>query len=185
MPVQEPLRELPNRYKDLQLLLDQMPVTRSDGSAGLLATKGALEKAVHSLPNYHHQIIKEDQPHVKAALFRAYSFLSSAYTLSPAHHTFLQTGQYGLGNKKIPANLAEPFVAIADSISVFPWLDYHYAYALGNYFKKDPSKGLAWVKLGNGSQIFRNARRKRVYYASCRHQSVFSRLDKSNIWAYQ
>ena len=147
LPVQEPLRELPNRYKDLQLLLDQMPVTRSDGSAGLLATKGALEKAVHSLPNYHHQIIKEDQPHVKAALFRAYSFLSSAYTLSPAHHTFLQTGQYGLGNKKIPANLAEPFVAIADSISVFPWLDYHYAYALGNYFKKDPSKGLAWSNL--------------------------------------
>ena len=147
LPVKEPLQKLPQKYHELQSLLDHMPVVKDDGSSGYLSMPGGIEKATMHLPNYIDEVKKEKDPFVKAALFRGYSFLASAYTLSPAHHTFLKTGKYGLGNNKLPANIAQPFVTVADAMDVFPWLDYHYAYSLGNYFKKDKTKGLEWNNL--------------------------------------
>ena len=147
LPIEEPLRKLPDTYAELQSLLDEMPVVKDDGSPGLLATERALEQATERLPNFLNQVKKEKDPRVKAALFRGYSFLASAYTLSPAHHTYLKTGKYGLANKKIPPTLAQPFVAIAEALEVFPWLDYHYAYSLGNFYKKEETKGWDWSNL--------------------------------------
>jgi len=47
--------------------------------------------------------------------------------------------RYGKGRKVLPANVARSLVHVASKLGVFPYLDYHYAYSLGNYVKKDPS----------------------------------------------
>lgn len=147
LPLHEPLQTLPTKYSELQFLLDNMPICKEDGSPGYLALNGGIEKATNQLPNFYEEVKEEKDPFVKAALFRAYSFLTSAYTLSPSYQFFKKTGDYGLGNKIIPKNIAQPFVKISEMLEVSPWLDYHYAYSLGNYRKKDSSKGLEWTNL--------------------------------------
>lgn len=147
LPQKEPLATLPDKYIRLQQLIEQMPVVKSNGDLGLLSTEGAFESQALMLPNYLDEVNDESDTFVLAALFRAYSFVASAYTLAPAHHNFLQTGKYGKAHDTLPSNLAQPFVAVAQKLDVFPWLDYHFAYSLGNYHKIDPSAGYAWTNL--------------------------------------
>ena len=78
LPIQEPLNTLPETYKALQELLDQMPIKLNNGTPGLLASEGEFEKKASTLPNYLEAVKKETDPFVKAALFRAYSFVCSA-----------------------------------------------------------------------------------------------------------
>lgn len=153
LPIAEPLASLPSHYKELQSLIDQMPIVKTYGSPGLLATDGAFESAARSLPNFVKEIGRETDPFVLAALFRAYGFVTSAYTLAPAHHTFLKTGKYGKAHAVIPANIAQPFVAVSDKLEVYPWIDYHYAYSLGNYQKIDKSGGLEWTNLAMAAKF--------------------------------
>ncbi len=47
----------------------------------------------------------------------------------------------------MPACVAKPFVKVSSILDVYPWLDYHYAYSLGNYVKKDKSGTLDWKNL--------------------------------------
>ncbi len=47
----------------------------------------------------------------------------------------------------LPANIAKPLVHVAPKLGVFPYLDYHYAYSLGNYVKKDPSGSFEYTNL--------------------------------------
>lgn len=54
---------------------------------------------------------------------------------------------YGKGRKVLPANIARPLVHVAPKLGVFPYLDYHYAYSLGNYVKKDPSGSFEYTNL--------------------------------------
>lgn len=147
LPQKEPLATLPIKYVRLQQLIEQMPVVKSNGDAGLLATEGAFESQALILPNYLDEVNNESDTFVLAALFRAYSFVASAYTLAPAHHNFLRTGKYGKAHDTLPSNLAQPFATVAQKLDVFPWLDYHFAYSLGNYHKIDPSEGYAWTNL--------------------------------------
>lgn len=147
LPIEEPLHRLPETYQALQELVDQMPIQLENGAPGLLATEGAFEKKAAALPNYLEAVQKETVPFVKAALFRAYSFVCSAYTLAPAHHAYLKTGKYGTAHASLPKVIAQPFVAVSDALGVFPWLDYHYSYSLGNYHKKDKTKGFEWENL--------------------------------------
>ena len=147
LPIQEPLNTLPETYKALQELLDQMPIKLNNGTPGLLASEGEFEKKASTLPNYLEAVKKETDPFVKAALFRAYSFVCSAYTLAPAHHAYLKTGKYGTAHASLPKVIAQPFVAVSEALGVFPWLDYHYSYSLGNYHKKDKTKGFEWENL--------------------------------------
>src|SRR6056300_1043621 len=147
LPIQEPLNTLPETYQALQELLDQMPIKLNNGAPGLLASEGAFEKKASTLPNYLEAVKKETDPFVKAALFRAYSFVCSAYTLAPAHHAYLKTGKYGTAHASLPKVIAQPFVAVSEALGVFPWLDYHYSYSLGNYHKKDKTKGFEWENL--------------------------------------
>ena len=79
LPIHEPLHKLPETYQELQALVDQMPIKLNNGAPGLLATEGAFEKKAAALPNYQEQVKKETDPFVKAALFRAYSFVTSAH----------------------------------------------------------------------------------------------------------
>ena len=153
LPIKEPLIKLPNRYDELQFLIDEMPILKSDGTPGLLAQNGAFEKKVKTVPNYLNLVEEESDPFVQAALFRTYSFIASAFTLSPAHHAYLKTGKYGVAHNFLPSNIAQPFVAVADMLEVYPWLDYHYAYSLGNYFKIDKSSGFNWENLGMAAKF--------------------------------
>jgi indoleamine 2,3-dioxygenase len=54
---------------------------------------------------------------------------------------------YGKGRKVLPANIARPLVNVSPKLGVFPYLDYHYAYSLGNYVKKDPSGSFEYTNL--------------------------------------
>lgn len=153
LPVAEPLAKLPKRYHALQALIEDMPIVKDDGSSGLLATEGAFEARARALPNYQEQVKEESDPFVLAALFRAYGFVTSAYTLAPAHHEFVKTGQYGKAHEVLPANIAQPFVAVADQLEVYPWIDYHYAYSLGNYLKIDKSGGFEWTNLAMAAKF--------------------------------
>ena len=153
LPIKEPLRNLPSRYETLQQLIDEMPVLKEDGNPGILANHGSIEEAIKILPNYLDLVKLEKDSFVNAALFRAYSFLASAYTLSPSHHKFLKTGKYGMANDRLPSNISQPFVYISNSLGVYPWLDYHYAYSLGNYFKIDKEKGFNWSNLSMAAKF--------------------------------
>ena len=153
LPIKEPLRNLPSRYETLQQLIDEMPVLKEDGTPGILANHGSIEEAIKILPNYLDLVKLEKDSFVNAALFRAYSFLASAYTLSPSHHKFLKTGKYGMANDRLPSNISQPFVYISNSLGVYPWLDYHYAYSLGNYFKIDKEKGFNWSNLSMAAKF--------------------------------
>lgn len=147
LPCQPPLAKLPKRYSSLQRLLDDMPRITHDQKEGLLSIEGALESRISQLEDFSQIVKEETDPFVLQALFRGYSFLTSAYTLAPAHFEFLKTGKYGKANRYVPSQLAMPFCWVARQLEVFPWLDYHYAYSLGNYVKKDPKGGLNWENL--------------------------------------
>jgi len=153
LPIAEPLAQLPDAFAGLQKLIDQMPIVKDDGSPGLLAVEGAFEKAVMNLTNYVDQVNSERDPFVLAALFRAYGFVTSAYTLAPSHHSFLKTGKYGKAHGVLPSNVAQPFAAVAEKLEVYPWIDYHYAYSLGNYQKIDKTKGLEWTNLAMAAKF--------------------------------
>jgi indoleamine 2,3-dioxygenase len=153
LPVKEPLSSLPEKYTALQDLIDEMPVKKKDGNPGLLARENAFEEAAKALPNYLNQLSKEQDPFLLAALFRSYSFVTSAYTLAQSHHAFLKTGRYGKARERLPKNIAQPFVETAKKLDVFPWLDYHYAYSLGNYQKRDKSAGFDWNNLSMAAKF--------------------------------
>jgi len=64
-----------------------------------------------------------------------------------SYQEFINSGNYGVARELLPANIAEPLVCVSEKLKVYPWLDYHYAYSLGNYVKKDEEKGLHWENL--------------------------------------
>ena len=153
LPIAEPLRKLPKVYSDLQELIDNMPIEKEDGTKGLLHTEGAFEQAVLEIENHVEQVKKEEDPFVRAALFRAYSFVCSAYTLAPAHHHFIAKGSYGKAHRTVPKNIAQPFAEVADQLGQFPFIDYHYSYSLGNYYKINPEGGFNWENLGMSAKF--------------------------------
>lgn len=163
LPVREPDHGVPgDRYKYLQQIVDALPVhdakgpllslvpTTGDNSSGLLSAPGAIEAAVDGLPNYVETVKKETDPFVLQALFRAYCFLGSGYLLCPAHHgRDLTTGSYGRAHRRLPPQIAEPWIAVAEALDVYPFLEYHYAYSLGNYRRLNPANpSLHWNNLG-------------------------------------
>lgn len=147
LPVNAPLASLPQRYEQLQIILDDLPTQKADGSAGLLASEGLIEERIKLLPDFSDKVSEETDIFVIQALYRAYAFLSSAYTLAPAHFEYKKSGNYGKANCLLPKQLAKPFCIVAKALEVYPWLDYHYAYSLGNFVKKDDSLGLNWENL--------------------------------------
>ena len=141
LPRTDPVIKPPPHFDILDSLLNRMRWNQPDGSLGLLA-KNELGKAVENeLPELSIENIKD--PMVMMSLYRDYSFLTSAYLLEECHHSFLRTkGDYGLGRNKIPKNLARPFVKIAQSLNMKPFLEYNSGYSLNNWFRTDPTKGI-------------------------------------------
>jgi indoleamine 2,3-dioxygenase len=162
LPVKDPLTKLPVEYTILQDILDNMPVTINlpDGSnklvkfgkPGYLSEKNKLKEVVDSsLPNYleliKQQVEENIDPFVIQALYRAYTFLASAYLLEPAYQIYKETGSYGKAHRFLPSNVSEPLFFVANKLKVAPYQDYHYSYSLCNYVRKDPNKGLTWDNL--------------------------------------
>ena len=153
LPKKSPLAVLPDRYSELQVLIDEMPIKKANGQGGLLSTEGAIEDAVKKLKNYKDLVKNEDDIFINQALFRAYAFLTSAYLLAPSHFSFQKTKKYGKAHRLLPSQLSEPFVLVSEKLDVYPFIDYHYAYSLGNYVKIDSSKGYEWENLAMAAKF--------------------------------
>ena len=153
LPKKSPLAVLPERYSELQVLIDEMPIKKANGQGGLLSTEGAIEDAVKKLKNYKDLVKNEDDIFINQALFRAYAFLASAYLLAPSHFSFQKTKKYGKAHKVLPSQISEPFVLVSKKLDVYPFLDYHYAYSLGNYVRIDDSKGYEWENLAMAAKF--------------------------------
>jgi len=153
LPKKSPLAVLPERYSELQVLIDEMPIKKANGQDGLLAIEGAIEDAVKKLKNYKDLVKNEDDIFINQALFRAYAFLASAYLLAPSHFSFQKTKKYGKAHRVLPSQISEPFVLVSKKLDVYPFLDYHYAYSLGNYVKIDDSKGYEWENLAMAAKF--------------------------------
>ena len=153
LPKKSPLAVLPERYNQLQVLIDEMPIKKTNGQDGLLAIEGAIEDAVKKLKNYKDLVKNEDDIFINQALFRAYAFLASAYLLAPSHFSFQKTKKYGEAHRVLPSQISEPFVLVSKKLDVYPFLDYHYAYSLGNYVKIDDSKGYEWENLAMAAKF--------------------------------
>jgi indoleamine 2,3-dioxygenase len=147
LPVKDPIVSLPSTYADVQKILDDMPVVLPNGEHGLLHHEGEIIKAIEALENHLEEVKKEDDIFVIQALFRSYGFLTSAYLLEPSFQQFRKDGTYGKARNFLPASIAQPFCYVSEKLGVFPWLDYHYAYSLGNYRKLDEKKGLNWENI--------------------------------------
>jgi len=153
LPKKSPLAVLPERYSELQVLIDEMPIKKANGQGGLLSIEGAIENAVKKLKNYKDLVKNEDDIFINQALFRAYAFLTSAYLLAPSHFSFQKTKKYGKAHRILPSQLSEPFVLVSEKLDVYPFIDYHYAYSLGNYVKIDNSKGYEWENLAMAAKF--------------------------------
>jgi len=140
LPQFEPLDKLPLKYVNVQNLIDKL-------HTNLLKEEGLIEKSIKDLPNLDILVRMEDDKQVLQALYRAYTFLTSGYLLAPAHFKKDSEGKYGKAHQILPKQLSEPLVTVSNKLDVFPWLDYHYAYSLGNYVKKDKNGNLHWNNL--------------------------------------
>ena len=153
LPKDSPLAVLPKKYTELQVLIDEMPIKKDDGTDGLLSRRGGIEYAVSNLSNLKHLVSEEEDVFLIQALFRAYSFLTSAYLLAPAHFNYIETKKYGKAHTVLPSQIAEPFVIVSEKLDVYPFIDYHYSYSLGNYIKIDKSKGYEWENLAMAAKF--------------------------------
>jgi indoleamine 2,3-dioxygenase len=147
LPAVPPLITLPHTYQALQTVLDNMPIQLSNEQPGYLHFPGKIQEVANQLPNYLAEVKQESDIRIIQALYRGYAFLTSAYTLEPAFQHHKQTGTYGKAMNTLPANIAQPFVAVCEKLNVFPWLDYHYGYSLGNFYKINPEGTLEWDNL--------------------------------------
>ena len=147
LPIKEPLIGLPNEYKELQDLINNLHVFQNTNEKGVLGIPNEIVVQVGFVPDYSSVIEKETDVFVLQALYRAYTFVTSGFTLEQAYQEFLKSGNYGVARQLLPKNIAQPLVLVSNKLETYPWLDYHYSYSLGNYVKKDPVGSLHWRNL--------------------------------------
>ena len=138
LPIKAPLAELPERYSDVQSIISDLPNLISQGDL--------LEKSILELDNKIELVKQETDIFVIQALYRAYTFLTSGYLLEPSNRNKTD-GKYGVGRNVLPPQLTQPLEWVASKLDVYPWLDYHYAYSLGNWVKKNPQSGFEYTNL--------------------------------------
>ena len=147
LPIKDPLRVLPEEYSLLQDTIDKLHVFKNytkdnDTNNNTIENKGILGipdeivSKVKTIPDYSELIYLETDPFILQALYRAYAFITSGFTLEKSYQEFLKSGNYGEARQLLPKNIAIPFVLVSKKIECYPWMDYHYGYSLGNYVKK-------------------------------------------------
>ncbi|EGF81897.1 hypothetical protein BATDEDRAFT_10068 [Batrachochytrium dendrobatidis JAM81] len=142
LPRQDPLVELPSEFKELESLLQRMPLTTAKGEVGLLA-KGEFGKAVAAeLPEYNVDHITDSQ--VLNALYRDYCFATSAYLLEPCDIYFREKKDYGLGRDVLPRNIAVPLAKVSEKLGAKPFLEYTQGYGLYNFTRLDKTKPIVY-----------------------------------------
>lgn len=139
LPIKDPLEKVPNKYKELQDFIDQLK--------DIILVPNKIIKEVYLIPDYSNDINNENDVFTLQSLYRAYCFLVSAYILELSYQELKNTGKYGKARRVIPDHISIPFVNVSNKIGAYPWLDYHYAYSLGNYIKRDKNKTLDWRNL--------------------------------------
>jgi len=150
LPCKDPPQRLGSPYEALQELVDKMPVWLDEKTQGYLAEPDLFPRKVAELPNLVEHVEKEEDIWTVQALYRAYTFVQSALLLESAFHEYRKThntNRYGTARSRVPRNVAQPLCVVAAKLHVFPFLDYHYAYAACNYRRKDPAGGLEWQNL--------------------------------------
>jgi indoleamine 2,3-dioxygenase len=147
LPIKEPLQKLPQQYEELQILIDNLHVFQNGEKKGILGLSNEIVNQVYKIPDYSDIIKEENDIFVLQTLYRAYTFVTSGFTLEKSYQEFLETGNYGIARQTLPKNIAIPLVLVSNKLDVYPWLDYHYSYSLGNYVKKKPDEGLHWKNL--------------------------------------
>lgn len=141
LPREDPITELPQKYKKLDNILKSMPINLPNGDKGLLAN-GDLGPLIDSgyLPMY--DVSNVEDSHELQALFRDYAFLTSAYLLEPCDLQYRQDKTYGLGRSKIPACISVPFKQVADKLGNRPFMEYAQGYVLYNFRRIDKNRGM-------------------------------------------
>ena len=147
LPIKEPLSKLPDKYNELQKVIDNLHVMKNEEEKGILGKPNEIVFDIVIIPNYKDIIENETDVFILQALYRAYTFITSGFTLELSYQEFMKNGNYGEARGLLPANIAEPLVLVSNKLQAYPWLDYHYAYSLGNYVKKNPEEGLHWKNL--------------------------------------
>jgi indoleamine 2,3-dioxygenase len=151
LPTKDPLKLLPNNYSCLQNVINRLHVFQNYeediANKGILGIADEIIEQVKNIPDYSNLIEEETDIFVLQALYRAYSFITSGYTLEKSYQEFLKSGNYGIARQLLPKNISIPFLSVCKKIDAYPWLDYHYAYSLGNYVKKDTTGSLHWKNL--------------------------------------
>jgi indoleamine 2,3-dioxygenase len=122
LPIRDPLEVLPNEYKELQHLINNLHVFQ-EVEKGILGIPDEIVAQVEKIPDYSSLIEKEVDVFVLQALYRAYTFITSGFTLEQAYQEFLQSGNYGIARQMLPKNIAEPLVLVSNKLDVYPWLD--------------------------------------------------------------
>ncbi|KAI9472484.1 MAG: hypothetical protein EXX96DRAFT_584327 [Benjaminiella poitrasii] len=145
LPRQDPLAELPKEFGKLESLLQRMPMQLFDGSPGLLASGQFGDAVRDELPLYEMDNINDQR--LLSALFRDYTFAASAYLLEPCDILYRAKGDYGLGRKALPMNIAVPLTKVAQKIHSKPFMEYALSYALYNYKRINPLGGLTYDNL--------------------------------------
>ena len=154
LPVNSPLRKLPQKYQVINDLLDEMRITQPDGLTGLLGKNQFAQEVEKRLPLF--DLSQETDVQLLATLQRDYTFMAAAYSLESSHYN-LKDGVYGEAREEIPEILSLPLKQLGEKNNVFPWLDYAYGYGLNNATLKegaDPTKQESYetVRMFNGHE---------------------------------
>ncbi|KAK3710306.1 hypothetical protein LTR37_010372 [Vermiconidia calcicola] len=145
LPLRPPQTHLPSDFEALIRLVEDLPVTKADGTPGLLATyQLGLAIDNHTLPDLDNHIdtltAVDGKPDLAAVttVFREYAFIASAYLLEPCWERQCKALEgYGLGRQMLPKCIAGPLVKTAKMLDIHPFMAYAAAYCLYNYRFED------------------------------------------------
>lgn len=140
LPLQMPYCLEGDQFKGLNNLLDEMPVIKKDGSAGLIASN-TFRMTAASLDDHADTFLAwaqliEDETTAEseknklamdlAVAFRDYQYLKMGYLFEPIYHGAAQ------GSEELPPQIANPLVLLAQLFGQKPWLEYASGYVLMN-----------------------------------------------------
>lgn len=149
LPRKDPVAVLPSEFTPLEILLQNMPVKKVDGTPGLLAQNKFGEESA-KIPDYTDKIEKIEDTGILSALFRDYTFWASSYLLEPCHHNMIAAGDthsFGLGRQVLPLNISSPLLLLSEKLGAKPFMEYALSYALYNWKKVNESGAVTYDNL--------------------------------------
>ena len=96
LPVQTSLKKIPEDYKSLLDLCNELPYIKKNNQFGILHYPNLIYEEVKKLPNLISSIDALESLHfenrifILQTLFRYYSFLVSSYCLEPTYNSYIR-----------------------------------------------------------------------------------------------